>query len=144
MEDQKITSDPHCHCRIDVTLTTSLQCIITTAGSPFPSRDPLMLAALPSSKTQYWAEQEPLLCHYIVGGNWPGIEIRQHSSTRWYGFLTLLLMLPFREAHVQECTNPTGVQGRGRCGNCVWCGQLSAPNHHLETQRPWRYPEERW
>lgn len=78
------------------------------------------------------------------------LRSRQHgSSKKWSCGGNLLFASCFscsfsRKAHVQECTNPAGVQGGGRCRDCMWRGQLSPPNHHLEAQRTRCHPEKRW
>ena len=68
-------------------------------------------------------------------------------STAW-GVLRKLqwlsLSIVFRKVDVQECSHSSGIQGRGWCRDCVWCGQLTASYYHLEAQRQGYYPKKRW
>lgn len=94
---------------------------------------------------------DPLLYHYmywvrVVFNLDPGdmAPVKRDICGRTSCFPSLFSCSFSREAHVQECTNPTGVQGGRRCRDRVWCGQLPTPNHHLETQRSRCHPEKRW
>ena len=94
---------------------------------------------------------DPLLYHYmywlrVACNSNPGtmVPVKRDLCGRTSCFPSLFSCSFSREAHVQECTNPTGVQGGGGCRDRVWCGQLPTPNYHLETQRSRCHPEKRW
>lgn len=51
---------------------------------------------------------------------------------------------PYREDHLPQSSQPTGVQRRGRCRHRLRGSQLSSAQHHLETQGLQDPTSQRW